>query len=458
MGLFDRLTDKKPAPRPATPPPPAPVSVPEAEKPAAAGGVMPRLATAREKLKARDLEGAMAIYEEVMAVAADRSDVLVTISADLGTNGHVQQMIELLAPRYDVAKHGAAAGVNLLQAYLATRNAEAAQHLLDLLFSLQRPELESRLVGFSKAVAELFVSETETATTESAMQDNKISLVSISKPIWFYGLESVGERLLPRKEGRLRRVAFAQCSMLNSEEAAALAAQPEHPLCRFSRGLPLWLAETFHFSAGYDPVAALGTLGTKRYAFFPVEWVPENIRQLNESMEGGFEYIVTTALRFRHADYELALRIWEVKKFRQVKLLSWRWSPSTMDEVLAQMQQQVRTYMEWSALPAGEGLAYAAPAAPQHYIQSLAGALTLFLGEKQVLSPDQPPPDTSLMLQGANANPADARAQLALVAAVIRLKAQQAPVEAESLAHAEAWLASEAAQAAGLSGLALQLK
>src|SRR5207253_11524863 len=131
---------------------------------------------------------------------------------------------ELVAPRYDLEKHGSAAGINLLQAYLATRNPEAAQHLLDLLFSLGRPELEDRLIGFSRAIAELI--ESESAPTYTRPEDARISLVTISKPMWFYGLEEIAPRLLPTKEGRLRRVAFAQCALAGVENPVEFMAQP----------------------------------------------------------------------------------------------------------------------------------------------------------------------------------------------------------------------------------------
>ena len=161
---------------------------------------MPQLAAAREKLKAKDLPAALAIYEPLLAGAGERSDVLMTISADLGTHGHIREIIELLAPRYDVEKHGAPAGFNLLQAYIVTRQAEAAQHLLDLLFALQRPELEARLIGFSNAVSELFISEheAERVATPGEAREKSVSLASISKPIWFYGLEALAPHLLPR--------------------------------------------------------------------------------------------------------------------------------------------------------------------------------------------------------------------------------------------------------------------
>jgi hypothetical protein len=445
MGLFDRQ------------PVPPPSSAPTPEKTSAAGGVLPQLAAARDMLKAKDLPGALAVYEQVLASAGDRADVIVTLSADLGTTGHVKELIELIAPRYDLQKHGAAAGINLLQAYLVTRNAEAAQHLLDLLFSLQRPELEGRLVGFSNAVAELFVSEQEMAETPLPAAAAKINLVSISKPIWFYGLEELAPHLLPRKEGRLRRVAFAQCALPGLEDAAARAAQPEEPLGRLSRGLALWFAETFAAGAGYDAVAAVGASDRKHYALFPTEWAAENIRQLHDSTEGGLDYVVTGALRNRSEDFELNLRIWEVKKYRELKAFATRWTPSTADEELRKFHELIRTYMEWTALPAGQGLAYVAPAAPLAYVHALGAGLTLFLGEKGVLAPEQLPAGTDLLLSAAQANPDDARAQLALVAALFRQKAQGIAPGSAALQHAGVWLASPAAQAADAAALIMKL-
>lgn len=444
MGFFDR----KPADKPEN-------AAAAGDKPSAAGGVLPQLAAAREKLKAKDVAGAMAIYEGVLAGAGDRADVLVTISGDLGASGHVKELIELLAPRYDADRHGAAAGINLLQAYLVTRNAEAAQHLLDLLFSLQRPELEARLVGFSNAVAELFVSETEAQNLPTPEAEAKIALVSISKPIWFYGLETFAPHLLPRKDGRLRRVAFAQCALLGVADAPTRAAQPEDSLARLSRGLPLWFAETFAASAGYEPIAAIGTSDRRHYAIFPGEWAAENVRQLNDSVEGGIDYVVTGALRNRNDDYELSLRIWEVKKYRELKVFTTKWTPSDADAELKKFHELIRGYMEWK--PAGSGLAYAAPAAPMAYVQGLGAAQTMFLGEKGILAPEQVVGCTDVLLAAARANPDDARAQLALVAAILRLKAQGISPDSAAFQHANAWLTSPGAQAADVAALVMKL-
>ncbi|MDI1337158.1 MAG: hypothetical protein PSU94_13325 [Lacunisphaera sp.] len=454
MGFFDRLSPKKPDQTPAAIPA---ESAPAPEKTAAAGGVLPKLTEARAKLKAKDLPAALVLYEEVLAGAADRSDVMVTISADLGTNGHVREIIELLAPRYDVEKHGAAAGINLLQAYLATRNPEAAQHLLDLLFSLQQPALESRLVGFSKAIAEIYVTEVESEhLAPMPEEEKKISLVSISKPIWFYGLEAGAPHLLPRKEGRVRRLAFAHLALPGLADGAARAARPEDDLGRLTRGFPLWLAETFASSNGYESMAAVGVMGTDHYAHFPTEWTSENIRQLNESVAGGLDYVVTGAVRNRNDDFELSVRIWEVKKFRELKAFTAKWTPSTVNEELAKFHELLRTYLEWSALPVGYGLAYTPPAAPAAYVQGLGSLLTDFLAEKGVL-PAAQAPGAAVLLAAAQANPDDARAQLALVAAVFRGKARGVMPEPAVLDYAKAWLASDKAQAADAAALIMKL-
>jgi hypothetical protein len=252
-------------------------------------------------------------------------------------------------------------------------------------------------------------------------------------------------------------VAFAQCALPGLEDTAARAAQPEDALGRLSRGLALWWAETFTYGAGYESVAAVGTSDRKHYALFPTEWVAENVRQLNDSTEGGLDYVVTGAVRNRHEDFEYSLRIWEVKKYRELKVFTTRWTPSTADEELRKFHELVRGYMEWKALPVGGGLAYAAPDAPLAYAHGLGAALTLFLGEKGVLAPEQVPAGPELLLAAAQANPEDARAQLALVSALLRLKAQGTPPPPAAQQHASAWLASPGAQAADVAALIMKL-
>lgn len=404
MGFFDRLSEKKSA------------SVPAAStSETSAGGVMPRLISARERLEANDLPGALAIYEEVLATAGDRADVLVTISADLGVTGHVREIIELIAPRYDAERHGPATGLNLLQAYLAERNPDAAQHILDILFSLNRADLEQRLHGFSNAIAELINSDQpSTATGEpgSPPPDLKINLVSISKPMWSYGLEPLTEQILPPKTGRLRRIAFAQLATLGLPATGGNESRPDDEVARISRAFPLWLAETFYFSPHYVPIAAVGLLGPA-YALFGAEWTAENIRQLVDSTQGGFDYVFTGAVRKTEDGFELIIRVWEVKKYRERKHFIARWTPTTADAELTKLHEQIRLFMEWS--PEKTGLPYAAPVSAYAWLELLSASLSLFLAEKNLLPKEKLLPTEEVLAKAATYASSSESASLAFI-------------------------------------------
>ena len=392
MGFFDRFAARKPAPGPASPP--AAAGTPAPAPAAAAGNVQARLVAARERLEARDLTGALAVYDEVLAgPAGDRADVLVTISGDLGASGHLAPIVELIAPRYDADRHGPATGLNLIQAYLALGNADAAQHVLDILFALNRPELEDRLHGFSNAIAELLAAPDAGAAAGPAGAEGapKIGLITVSKPVWLYGLEPLAAQLLPPKGGRLRRIAFTQLSQPGATPSAEALRGPEDEVARLSRALPLWFAETFSFAALYQAVAAVafqagaeGPAGNHPVVFSS-EWTPENLRQLVETHGEELDYIVTGSLRVSAGDHEVVLRVWEVKGLRERKVFPARWTPATADAVLARLHADLRAYMEWS--PASAAYAYVLPAQPGAWLDTLGASLGLFLAEKSVLPP-----------------------------------------------------------------------
>ena len=348
MGFFDRLAGK-----PASSTPSDGTGTPSALEPSVSG-VAPRLIAAREKLDAKDLKGALVIYEEVLATGGDRADVLVAISGDLGSTGHIPQIIELVAPRYDATRHGPAAGINLIQAYLAVRDADAARHVLDILFALQKPELEDRLHGFSNAIAELINHGDVTAIPEfmppggegGATQPVGVAVVTISKPIWAYGLESFGD-ILPKKEGKMRRVAFTQLALPGAyADVGAAMREPEDEIGRMSCALPLWFAETFYFSPLYSSIAAFGCMhdadGSRRPTIFTVDWTIDNLKKLVETTSDGLDYIFTGSLKREGEETVLQIKVWEVKKFRERKEITARWTAATADAELKKLHEYIR--------------------------------------------------------------------------------------------------------------------
>src|SRR5690606_32062295 len=84
-------------------------------------------------------------------------------------------------------------------------------------------------------------------------------------------------------------------------------------------------------------------------------------------------------------DYELVLRVWEIKSLRERKVFTTRWTPATVERALTQAHSQMRAYMEWS--PASAAYAYTVPTQPRGWLDTLSASLNLFLVEKAILPP-----------------------------------------------------------------------
>lgn len=218
------------------------------------------------------------------------------------------------------------------------------------------------------------------ASSESA--PGEISLVSIAKPVWSYGLEAI-PGLLPPKDGPAKRIAFAQLATPGLSDLRERIAGPEDELGRLARGLPLWLAETMYFSPGYTPIAVIALLDHSRHVLIPQPWSRANIQQIIDTATDGLDYVVSgTLTEGPGGERTLTLSLWDVAKSIERKTWSVSWRPETADRELAGFHQHFRVFMEWNDHPPGVGLAYAPPSRPAHWIQTHGACVSMFLAEK----------------------------------------------------------------------------
>lgn len=101
----------------------------------------------RAALQKNDLVTALEHYERCLAGTQTPvpTDVLVQISGDLGYAGKVNDLIALIAPRFDLQEHGLMVGNNLLKAYTDLKKTADAKVLLDALESQNRPDWQETL-------------------------------------------------------------------------------------------------------------------------------------------------------------------------------------------------------------------------------------------------------------------------------------------------------------------------
>jgi hypothetical protein len=357
-----------------------------------------RLIEAREKLDSKDLAGAMAIYEDVLAKEGGGGETLATISGDLGATGHIPELIEVLAPLYEPGTHGPAAGLNLLQAFLAVGDPDSARHVMDLLAGLNLPELQGRLSGFEVAIGEMNEERVgnyaapRTPMVRGSLEPPaavaRANAVSISKPIWFYGLEALAEEILPAKEGRLRRIAFTQLSIEGVYDDLAVAARaPEDESARLARAFPLWFAEAFYFSPLYSPIAAMTVIKEAHGASLPLlldhDWTADNLRQLVDTTKEVLDYAITGRLTRTPGESRLDLRVWDVRKFRERKQFTAGWKAGAAGEALESLRKDVCRFMECVPGSALGGIPYA-PQPPDVWLDVLASSVGLFFAGKGI--------------------------------------------------------------------------
>ncbi|TSJ75786.1 hypothetical protein [Rariglobus hedericola] len=261
-----------------------------------------------------------------------------------------------------------------------------------------------RLIGRSAppAPAGVFPSLALDATlpTETSGAET-VSLVSIAKPVWAYGVETT-PGLLPPKAPAARRIAFTQLATPGLPDLRERLDRPEDDLGRFARGFPLWLAETMYFSVNYTPIAVLGSREQSRHVLFPHPWTPANIQQIVDTAADGLDFVLTGSLTGGDGNqWTLSLQLWDVAKARERKTWSSSFARDNADRALVEFHTHFRLFMEWAAYPEDAGLIYTAPSRPSPWIRTLGISASAFLAEQNALDRAQIDLPSSLIDQVA---------------------------------------------------------
>lgn len=350
-------------------------SEPQAPVPEAAGW-QEDLALAGRKLRSGDNPGALEGYR---ALLSDDSppELLTALSGDLGAAGCLEEMIELLAPVYLPERHGPLPGLNLLQAHLRLQRVDAAEHLLNLLFALDDPELRERLYGFGNAVEEL------KADLKKLRGPRQLSTVTVSRPLWYYGLEEPAWLLPPAKQAP-RVLVLAAPSVLVGEVASEEEGQAEvRELGRLGRAITLFLAESFLFRQGYAPVALFPLDPESGLLELTAEMSRDHVGQIAASLEGPCHFVISGTVGRNGVKLELGLRVWD-EKLRQRKSFGVRCVEAELDQALGELTSQLLTYMEAGEPCPGPGT-WTTPGSPCAYGRALESYLWHFLAGKNCL-------------------------------------------------------------------------
>lgn len=202
---------------------------------------------ARHYLEQDDVAAARALYAAVLDGGRYDGNALTMMSGDMGNHGQVALIFELIGPVYDEHQHDPMTGLNLLRACEALGQVGQGEALLERMYALGITPLKQHLDQFAQAFQAL---RADTATGTPIDPDSlQVSTLTLSQPVWHYGLRDAGWLFVEKAQDAPAVGFFALSKSTDNIEAAE--SQREDDLGRFTRAIPLYLAEAAHYWTDY---------------------------------------------------------------------------------------------------------------------------------------------------------------------------------------------------------------
>jgi hypothetical protein len=207
-----------------------------------------KLWLARHHLENKEVEAARALYADVLASGLFDGSSLMMISGDLGNNGHIPLILELIGPVFDEHKHDPIAGLNLLRACHELGKVDEGEALLARMYALGFAPIKQDLDQFAQAFQE--VRKQAAKGTPVDVGSLKVTTIALNQPIWQHGLRNADWLFSQKVEGE-PEIGFFALSKITDGSTGRAESQREDDLGRFSRAIPLYLAEAVHYWSDY---------------------------------------------------------------------------------------------------------------------------------------------------------------------------------------------------------------
>lgn len=263
---------------------------------------------ARHYLEQDDFAAARALYATVLDGGRYDGNALTMMSGDMGNHGQVALIFELIGPVYDEHQHDPMTGLNLLRACEALGQAGQGEALLSRMYALGIAPLKQHLDQFAQTFQAL---RADTATGTPIDPDNlQVSTLALSQPVWHYGLRDAGWLFVEKAQDAPRVGFFALSKITDGTEAAA--SQREDDLGRFTRAIPLYLAESAHYWTDYHTSSYFQVVEGGGPV---VAGTPADSKLLFDLVPDAMRYFVTGEIGCSgagvDAEWRLALTVWD---------------------------------------------------------------------------------------------------------------------------------------------------
>lgn len=335
----------------------------------------PQLWLGRYALENREITQAKEFYKNILLRSDFSTDAMMMISGDLGRNGYLDEIVELIAPHYVPSKYGPLCGLNLLETYLQKKDWESGLKLIHQIRLENWVPFNERFKQYSNAFEN--IKKDQKPSEKISTPEQQITTISLDRPIWLYGLDDP-EWLYTKKTNDALRIVFLPLSKISDIEENNAYLQYEDTIGRISRGLPLFLSEQLYFDFDCKPITYIFALPEKGAVLFGKElgWDFLSTIQNADIFITGEIFVI---------ENEIRLHIWSAQNKEIIASMSEKVTNENLTDALylinSSFQSEVRKLcnlkkdnsQEYYNVPTGE-LVY-------KYVDGLAQSLTLTLVE-----------------------------------------------------------------------------
>ena len=301
------------------------------------GSWRPQLWLARHRLDQSDLEGALELYRGVLELATDQSDALLMISGDLGNAGHVDQVFELVLPRYVPERHALSVGFNLLNASVQANQRAEGEALLHRIGLLNAPHARDQVAAFARTLDEL--KATELGPPQAAEPEAAPTIVDIPRPLWHTYLNRP-DWFLP-SAARRGTVGILTLADAAGEERIGGGPEAAPTVGGLARSVPLVLAETLLFTVDVEPMAVIPVVRGLG-AVVPAEsWPPEDVIDLGRTEGAELDFVVTGSIAQSETATSVRLELWDIERGEAIDSLAKETTVEDAGTALVDLGQQL---------------------------------------------------------------------------------------------------------------------
>ena len=296
---------------------------------------------ARAALAQGNLLEAKALYQEAIGNLAQPlpADLLLQMSGDLGSAGHIAELLELTAPNFVPEVHGLPVGGNLIKALLDTGNLQDAARVTSVLSAFNRPDWAQALGFWNQQITQRL------GGVQPQQNGVQIGMLRVDGPIWMPPASPV--RTLFGNKPAGPSVAFLGGSAETPEVDTPGQVQISDALGRMTRALPLYLAEQVDMRTAAHGRAMIpwavptanGQLGG--FIVSSARWPDETARQAVQDPANLADYVVTVHVDAEVTPWEASLVFVRASDGTRIGELQADFTPENPAEGLPRLADEV---------------------------------------------------------------------------------------------------------------------